>query len=86
MHSRHEATKSNKQEAGGLMTTAVALATMKAAQVTAAGAGLKLVEPEIPDPGPGQVRVKVRACGVCYSDSIVIDGLPSQNFRGVDRK
>jgi Zn-dependent alcohol dehydrogenase len=46
------------------MTTAVAVATMKSAQVTAAGADLKIVELEIPDPGPGQVRIKVQACGV----------------------
>ncbi len=52
------------------MTTA----TMKAAQVSAAGAGPKIVELEIPDPGPGQVRIKVQACGVCYSDSIVVEG------------
>ena len=36
--SRHEATNSNKQEIGGFMPTAVAVATMKAAQVTAADA------------------------------------------------
>ena len=56
------------------MTTAVAATTMKAAQVTAAGAVLKIVELQIPDPGPGQVRIKVHACGVCYSDSIVVEG------------
>jgi D-arabinose 1-dehydrogenase-like Zn-dependent alcohol dehydrogenase len=56
------------------MTTAVAAATMKAAQVTAAGAGLKIVELKIPDPGPEQVRIKVRACGVCYSDAIIVEG------------
>ena len=56
------------------MTTAVAVATMKAAQVTAAGAGLKIVELEVPDPGPGQVRIKVQACGVCHSDAIIVEG------------
>ena len=56
------------------MATAVAVATMKAAQVTAAGAGLKIVELEIPDPGPGQVRIKVQACGVCHSDAIIVEG------------
>jgi Zn-dependent alcohol dehydrogenase len=29
---------------------------------------------EIRDPGPGQVRVKVAACGICHSDLSVIDG------------
>jgi len=56
------------------MTTAVAVATMKAAQVSAAGAGLRIVELEVPDPGPGQVRIKVKACGVCHSDAIIVEG------------
>jgi D-arabinose 1-dehydrogenase-like Zn-dependent alcohol dehydrogenase len=56
------------------MTTAVAVATMKAAQVSAAGAGLRIVELEVPDPGPGQVRIKVQACGVCHSDAIIVEG------------
>ncbi len=56
------------------MTTAVAVTTMKAAQVTAAGAGLEIVELEVPDPGPGQVRIKVHACGVCHSDAIIVEG------------
>lgn len=47
---------------------------MKAAQVTAAGAGLRIVELEIPTPGPGQVRIKVQACGVCNSDAIIVEG------------
>jgi hypothetical protein len=34
---------------------------MKAAQVMAAGAGLRIVELGVPDPGPGQVRIKVLA-------------------------
>ncbi|HXP08421.1 MAG TPA: alcohol dehydrogenase catalytic domain-containing protein, partial [Acidobacteriaceae bacterium] len=56
------------------MATAVAIATMKAAQLIAAGAGLKIVELQIPDPGPGQVRIKVKACGVCHSDAIIVEG------------
>ncbi len=28
-----------------------------------------------PDPGAGQVRVKVGACGVCHSDSVTKEGL-----------
>jgi D-arabinose 1-dehydrogenase-like Zn-dependent alcohol dehydrogenase len=56
------------------MTTAAAVATMKAAQVTEAGAGLRIVELEIPDPGSGQVRIKVQVCGVCHSDAIIAEG------------
>ena len=32
-------------------------------------------EREFPDPGPGQVRIRVQACGVCHSDSITKLGL-----------
>jgi D-arabinose 1-dehydrogenase-like Zn-dependent alcohol dehydrogenase len=56
------------------MTTAVAVATMKAAHVRAAGAGLSIVKLEIPDPGPGEVRIKVKGCGVCHSDAIIVEG------------
>lgn len=56
------------------MTTAIAVRTMKAAQVTSAGAGFEVVEREIPEPGVGQVRIRVRACGVCHSDALVVDG------------
>ncbi|HEY4089662.1 MAG TPA: alcohol dehydrogenase [Bryobacteraceae bacterium] len=48
---------------------------MKAVQVPAAGGELEVVEREIPAPGPGQVRIRVQACGVCHSDSMTKDGL-----------
>jgi D-arabinose 1-dehydrogenase-like Zn-dependent alcohol dehydrogenase len=48
---------------------------MKAAQVGKAGGDFELVERDIPEPGPGQVRVKVEACGICHSDVMVKDGL-----------
>lgn len=35
---------------------------------------LKLVEREIPRPGPGQILLKVKACGVCRTDLHVVDG------------
>ena len=44
--------------------------TGRAFQVTAAGGDFALVEREFPEPGPGQVRIRVQACGVCHSDSI----------------
>lgn len=58
-----------------MATTAVAVGTMKVAQVSKAGAGFQIVEREIPEPGPGQVRIKVKACGVCHSDVFVKEGL-----------
>jgi len=48
--------------------------TMRAVQVTKAGGPLELVDREIPEPQPGWVRVKVDACGVCHSDSLVKEG------------
>jgi len=48
---------------------------MKAAQISTAGGDWELVEREIPEPGPGQVRVKVEACGICHSDALVKEGL-----------
>jgi D-arabinose 1-dehydrogenase-like Zn-dependent alcohol dehydrogenase len=36
---------------------------------------LELVEREVPEPGPGQVRVRVEACGICHSDALTVEGL-----------
>ena len=41
----------------------------------------ELVERDIVEPGYGQVRARVLACGVCHSDSLGVEGLrpdPSQ--------
>ena len=46
------------------------MTTMRAVQVDAPGAGLRLVEREIPEPAPREVLVKVEACGVCHGDAI----------------
>jgi D-arabinose 1-dehydrogenase-like Zn-dependent alcohol dehydrogenase len=56
------------------MATAAAVTTMKAAQVTGAEGLLEIVERKIPEPGVGQVRIKVQACGVCHSDALVVEG------------
>jgi D-arabinose 1-dehydrogenase-like Zn-dependent alcohol dehydrogenase len=48
---------------------------MKAVQISKARGDWELVEREIPEPGAGQVRVKVEACGICHSDALVKDGL-----------
>ena len=48
---------------------------MKAAQISKPGGDFELVERDIPEPGPGQVRVKVEACGICHSDVLVKEGL-----------
>jgi propanol-preferring alcohol dehydrogenase len=41
---------------------------MKALQYHTIGAPPELVEIEMPEPGPGQVRLKITAAGVCHSD------------------
>src|SRR5919106_1550354 len=50
-------------------------AKMRAAQISKPGGDWELVERDIPEPGPGQVRVKVEACGICHSDMLVKEGL-----------
>jgi D-arabinose 1-dehydrogenase-like Zn-dependent alcohol dehydrogenase len=42
---------------------------MRVVQVAAAGGDFELVQRDIPVPGPGRVRIKVQACGICHSDS-----------------
>jgi D-arabinose 1-dehydrogenase-like Zn-dependent alcohol dehydrogenase len=50
------------------------MAKMRAVQVTEPGGAFELVEREIPEPGRGEVRVQVQACGVCHSDSYAKEG------------
>jgi D-arabinose 1-dehydrogenase-like Zn-dependent alcohol dehydrogenase len=52
-----------------------AMAPMKAAQISKPGGDFEVVERAIPEPGPGQVRIKVQACGVCHSDVLTKEGL-----------
>ena len=47
---------------------------MKAVQVSKPGGNFEVVERPIPEPGRGQVRIKVEACGLCHSDSLVKEG------------
>jgi D-arabinose 1-dehydrogenase-like Zn-dependent alcohol dehydrogenase len=47
---------------------------LRAAQVARPGGPFEIVEREIPQPGAGQVRIKVQACGICHSDSLTKDG------------
>lgn len=50
------------------------MAKMRAVQVAKGGAAFELVERDVPEPGHGQVRVKVEACGICHSDAMVKGG------------
>jgi D-arabinose 1-dehydrogenase-like Zn-dependent alcohol dehydrogenase len=47
---------------------------MRVVQVPRAQGPFELVEREIPQPGPGSVRIKVQACGICHSDSLTKEG------------
>jgi len=48
---------------------------MKAMVVRAAREPIVREERALPEPGRGQVRIRVHACGVCHSDSFVTEGL-----------
>jgi D-arabinose 1-dehydrogenase-like Zn-dependent alcohol dehydrogenase len=47
---------------------------MRAVQVSRPAGPLEIVERNIPDPGPGFVRIKVQACGICHSDVLTKEG------------
>lgn len=51
------------------------MAKMRVVQVGSPQGPLQIVEREIPEPGPGTVRLKVEACGICHSDTVTKDGL-----------
>src|SRR5437868_5347843 len=50
------------------------MGTMKAAQIGKAGGDWEIVNRAIPEPGTGQVLIKVEACGICHSDMLVKEG------------
>src|SRR6266403_214480 len=50
------------------------MAKMKVALVPKPGADFEIVEREIPNPTAGHVRIRVQACGICHSDSLVKEG------------
>src|SRR2546428_513850 len=47
---------------------------MRAVQVSRPKAPFEIVEREIPEPGPGSVRIRVQACGICHSDTLTREG------------
>src|SRR6266705_2096638 len=49
-------------------------ATYKAAEVSAPGV-LRVVERPVPEPGVGQVRIRVEACGICHTDAATVTGI-----------
>jgi D-arabinose 1-dehydrogenase-like Zn-dependent alcohol dehydrogenase len=51
------------------------MAKMRAVQISSPKGPFELVERPIPDPSPGTVRIRVQACGICHSDSLIKEGL-----------
>jgi D-arabinose 1-dehydrogenase-like Zn-dependent alcohol dehydrogenase len=51
------------------------MATMRVTQVSHPKGPFEIVERPILAPGPGTVRIKVQACGICHSDSVTKEGL-----------
>ena len=47
--------------------------TYKAVEVSEPGV-MRVVERPMPEPGPGQVRIRVEACGICHTDAATISG------------
>ena len=47
---------------------------MIAMVIPAQGGKLVRETRSLPEPGPGEVRLRVQACGVCHSDSIAVEG------------
>lgn len=50
------------------------MATMRAMSVRERGAKLRLEERAVPSPAREEVRIRVQACGVCHSDTVVVEG------------
>jgi propanol-preferring alcohol dehydrogenase len=51
---------------------------MKAVQFTAAGTEPQVVDIPQPEPGPGEILLRVTAAGVCHSDIAVMDGIAAE--------
>ena len=47
---------------------------MRAVQIARPNGPFELIEREVPEPGPGHVRIQVEACGMCHSDVYVKGG------------
>jgi alcohol dehydrogenase len=50
------------------------MAKMRAMIVPQPGGRFRMEERELPEPGRHEVRIRIQACGVCHSDSIVVEG------------
>jgi D-arabinose 1-dehydrogenase-like Zn-dependent alcohol dehydrogenase len=48
---------------------------MRSVQISKPRGPFEIVDREIPEPSPTQVRIKIQACGICHSDSFTKEGL-----------
>ncbi len=63
-------------------TAKVGIAPMKVAQISKPGGDFEIVEREIPNPGAGEVRIKVQACHVSRMPAWTVPLLPQpQSYR-----
>jgi hypothetical protein len=60
-------------------------AKMRAVEIAYANGPLELFKRDIPEPGPGQVRIKVEACGICHSDSFARERHLPRPYRALCR-
>ncbi|MFF4407585.1 alcohol dehydrogenase [Streptomyces sp. NPDC001262] len=57
------------------------MTSMRVAQVSSPGGKFEIVERELPQPGPGHVRITVEACGVCHTDAAFVhNAFPGVGF------
>ncbi|MFJ5220999.1 alcohol dehydrogenase [Streptomyces sp. NPDC088354] len=55
--------------------------SMRVAQVSEPGRPFEIVERELPEPGPGHVRIAVEASGICHTDAgFVHNAFPNISF------
>ena len=47
---------------------------MRAMRVVEHGRPLELAEVAVPEPGPGEVLLRVHACGLNFADTLMVDG------------
>jgi D-arabinose 1-dehydrogenase-like Zn-dependent alcohol dehydrogenase len=50
------------------------MTTMRVVQVSSPNGPFEVVDRQIPEPGTGTVRIQVKACGICHSDSLTKEG------------
>jgi len=55
------------------------MTTMKGVQLSSPGQFRLRTDLEVPEPGPGEVRIKVAAAGICGTDVHICSGDPSMN-------